>query len=142
MSKAKHGDVVRVHYTGTRTDGSEFDSSRGRDPLEFTLGSGQVIPGFDDAVTGLAVGESRRTEIAAEQAYGPHRAELVTEVARDQVPAHIELEVGGTLSVSGDDGQPFQVIVTTLTEASVTLDANHPLAGQTLIFDLELAEIV
>ena len=133
---------MRVHYTGTLTDGSEFDSSRGRDPLEFTLGSGQVIPGFEDAVDGLAVGESRRTEIPADQAYGPHRAELVTELERSQIPDHIELEVGGALSVSGDDGKPFQVRVTALTEESVTLDANHPLAGETLVFDLELTEIV
>lgn len=142
LTKAKEGDVVRVHYTGTLGDGSEFDSSRGRDPLEFTLGSGQVIPGFEAAVSGLAPGESCRTEIPAEDAYGPHRPELVTSVERAQMPDHIDLSVGGALQVTGQDGQPFTVQITEVTEEAVQLDANHPLAGETLVFDLELTEIV
>lgn len=142
LTQAKEGDVVRVHYTGTLEDGSEFDSSRGRDPLEFTLGTGQVIPGFDAAVTGLAPGESTRTEIPAEDAYGPHRPELVTMVERAQIPDHVELALGGALQVTGQDGQPFTVQITDLTEEAVQLDANHPLAGKALIFDLELTEIV
>jgi len=142
LTKAKEGDVVRVHYTGTLSDGSEFDSSRGRDPLEFTLGTGQVIPGFEAAVAGLEPGETRRTEIPAEDAYGPHRPELVTSVERAQIPDHIELAVGAALQVTGQDGQPFTVQITDLSEEAVQLDANHPLAGETLVFDLELTEIV
>ena len=142
LTKAKQGDVVRVHYTGSLTDGSEFDSSRDREPLEFTLGSGQVIPGFEAAVDGLAPGEACRTEIPSEDAYGPHRPELVVDVERAQIPEHLELSLGGELQVTGQDGSPIAMRITSLDDASVKLDANHPLAGQTLIFDIELTEVV
>lgn len=140
MEQAKAGDTVRVHYTGRLDDGSVFDSSRGREPLEFTLGGGQVIAGFDDAVTGMAPGQEKTVTIPSEQAYGPRRDEMRVQVERSQFPSDIEPQVGQRLQMS----QGGQVAVVTITEVSddqVTLDANHPLAGQDLTFDLELVSI-
>ena len=144
MQQAKQGDTVRVHYTGRLTSGEVFDSSEGTDgkPLEFTIGSQQVIPGFEAGVVGLAPGESRTITIPVEQAYGPHNPEQVIEVPRDQVPAHIDLTVGNHLQMSQEDGQSFNVLITDLTDTTVTLDANHPLAGRELVFELKLVEIV
>jgi len=145
MQQAKQGDTVRVHYTGRLTSGEVFDSSEGTDdgkPLEFTIGSQQVIPGFEAGVIGLAPGESRTITIPVEQAYGPHNPEQVIEVPRDQVPPHIDLTVGNHLQMSQEDGQSFTVLITDLTDTMVTLDANHPLAGRELVFDLKLVEIV
>jgi peptidylprolyl isomerase len=141
MPQAKAGDTVKVHYTGKLTDGTVFDSSQGREPLQFTIGSGQVIPGFEEAVTGMSTGESKTTEIPAEKAYGPHHAEMVMEVPRQHVPADIEPEVGQKLQVGTPSGQPLLVTITSVTETSVVLDANPPLAGQDLIFDITLMEI-
>ena len=145
MQQAKQGDTVRVHYTGRLTSGEVFDSSEGTGdskPLEFTIGSQQVIPGFEAGVVGLAPGESRTITIPVEQAYGPHNPEQVIEVPRDQVPPHIDLTVGNHLQMSQEDGQSFTVLITDLTDTTVTLDANHPLAGRELVFDLQLVEIV
>ena len=141
MAEAKKGDTVAVHYTGTLGDGSVFDSSKERDPLEFTLGSGQVIPGFDGAVEGLTEGESVKTTIACDQAYGPRNDDLVIETPREHIPAEVELEVGRKLQARSQEGQVTRVVVTKVTEETVTLDANHPLAGEDLTFEIELVEI-
>jgi peptidylprolyl isomerase len=141
MAHAKNGDTVRVHYTGRLEDGEVFDSSHGRQPLEFTIGSGQVIAGFDQAVSGMETGAERTVTIPAEQAYGERRPELVLHVDREHFPDHLEPNVGQQLEMSrGDDS--FVVTVAEVGEGQVTLDANHPLAGKDLIFDLELVEIV
>ncbi|GAA6163406.1 peptidylprolyl isomerase [Pelagimonas sp. KU-00592-HH] len=141
MSVAKSGDKVRIHYTGTLSDGSVFDSSEGREPLEFTLGSGQVIPGFDAGVTGMSVGEKKTVEIPCDQAYGPSHPEAIQDVPREQIPAEIPLEVGLQLQMQAPTGQVVPVTVVKITEEAVTLDANHALAGKDLTFALELVEI-
>lgn len=141
MESAQAGNVVRVHYTGKLDDGTVFDSSEGREPLEFTLGSGQVINGFDRAVTGMSVGETRSARIPAEDAYGERREDLLLEVDRQQIPEGIDLEVGTRLQLQQGDGQAVPVMVTELADDTVTLDANHPLAGHDLIFDLELVAV-
>ncbi len=142
MAAAKSGDKVRVHYTGKLADGSVFDSSDGRDPLEFTVGDGSVIPDFDAAVEGLGVGESITREIEAESAYGKYIDELVMEIERTQLPQEIPYEVGRQLQIPQEDGRAAVVTVTGVTDSSVTLDANHPLAGKDLTFQIELVEIV
>lgn len=142
MSQAVLGNTVKVHYTGTLDDGSQFDSSRGREPLTVTIGKGDLIPGFEQALLGMAEGESKSVTIESGDAYGPHRAELVQEVARAQIPPEMELEVGGAVMVRGPDGQPMRLLIRELTEDAVTLDANHPLAGEDLTFELELVQIV
>jgi FKBP-type peptidyl-prolyl cis-trans isomerase 2 len=141
MAQAQSGDVVKVHYTGRLADGTTFDTSLQRDPLEFTLGAGELIPGFEQAVLGMAPGESKTTTIPAHQAYGPHHAERVIEVERQHLPADLQLEPGQQLNLTRPDGTTITVLVTALTEARVTLDANHPLAGKELIFDIALVEI-
>ncbi|MCC5871361.1 MAG: peptidylprolyl isomerase [Gammaproteobacteria bacterium] len=142
MAEAKQGDTVRVHYTGQLADGTEFDSSRDRDPLEFQVGSGQVIAGFESAVAGMAVGDSCTTTIVAEEAYGPRRDELVVDVDRSQLPGDMDLEVGQALQVKDQNDQPFVVHVAAVADDAVKLDANHPLAGRDLTFEIELVEIV
>ncbi len=141
MAQAKSGDTVRVHYTGRLEDGSVFDSSEGREPLEFVLGAQQVIPGFEEAVDGLSPGEERSVSIPADRAYGPRREEMVLTVGRDQFPDEIQPEVGQQLQMS-QDGQVAIVTITGVSDADVTLDANHPLAGKDLMFDVQLVEIV
>ncbi|MHB9029873.1 MAG: FKBP-type peptidyl-prolyl cis-trans isomerase [Candidatus Latescibacterota bacterium] len=142
MAQAKDGDTVKVHYTGRLADGAEFDSSQGGEPLEFTIGEGQVIPGFEDAVRGMEPGEKKTITIKSEDAYGPHRDELTTQVDRGQFPSGADPEVGQQYeTVSKDSGQSFIMTVTAVRENQVTLDANHPLAGEDLTFDLELVEI-
>jgi peptidylprolyl isomerase len=140
MTRATAGNTVRVHYTGRLQDERVFDSSQGRDPLEFTLGEGKVIPGFEQAVTGMQPGEEKTVTIPAEQAYGPRREEMTAEVSRSRIPPHIEPQVGQQLQMN-QEGRAIMVTVTEVTGESVTLDANHPLAGQDLTFDLELIEI-
>jgi peptidylprolyl isomerase len=142
MPQAKKGDTVKVHYTGKLVDGTVFDSSRGGEPLQFTIGEGQVIPGFEEAVTGMSPEESRTTEIPVDKAYGHHHQEMVMEIPRNQVPADIEPEVGQRLQVGTPSGQPVVVTIVDVSEASITLDANPPLAGKDLVFDIELVEIV
>lgn len=141
MTQAKAGDTVAIHYTGTLADGSQFDSSEGRDPLRFTLGSGQIIAGLDAAITGMSQGEKKSVTIAAAEAYGDHRPEAVQAVPRAQIPAEIPLEEGGGLQVQTPDGQTIPVTVASVTDEEVTLDANHPLAGKDLTFAVELVEI-
>ncbi len=139
---AQTGDTVKVHYTGTLDDGSQFDSSAGRDPLEFRLGTGQVIQGFDDGVTGMNIGEKKTIHIPAAQAYGEQRPEMMLDIKRSEVPADITLEIGMKLMMQGQNGQPMPVTVAGLSDDDVTLDANHELAGKDLTFELELVEIV
>jgi peptidylprolyl isomerase len=142
MAQAQVGDMVKVHYTGRLADGTTFDTSREREPLEFTLGEGELIPGFEQAVLGMTAGESKTTTIPADQAYGPHRAERVIDVERHHLPPDLQPELGQQLQMTRPDGTTITVMVTTITETQVTLDANHPLAGRDLIFDIMLVEIV
>jgi len=142
MTQAKAGDTVRIHYTGTLDNGTRFDSSEGRDPLEFNLGGGQVIPGFDAAVDGMAVGESKTVTIPAAEAYGERHEQLVQQVPREMLPDTIEPAVGMQLQSQSPEGQVMNLVVTEVNDASITVDANHPLAGQALTFSIELVEIV
>lgn len=142
MPQAQHGDLVRVHYTGRLADGTTFDTSEQRAPLEFTIGEGQLIPGFEQAVLGMAPGESTTTTIPAEEAYGPHHPERVMDVERHHLPVDLQPEIGQRLNMRRQDGSTLTVVVTAVTEGQVTLDANHPLAGQDLIFDITLVEIM
>ena len=136
---AGEGDAVKVHYTGTLDDGSVFDSSRQRDPLEFTIGQGQVIEGFEQAVTGMQVGETRTVHIPSDQAYGPYRQDLVFEVEKGLLPEGTQ--VGQTLEMTQADGSRLYVTVAEIGESTATLDANHSLAGKDLNFEIELVEI-
>lgn len=142
MAEAKNGDTVKIHYTGKLDDGSVFDSSADREPLEFTIGEGNIIPGFEQAVLGMAPGDSKTINIAPDDAYGPYREEMLQQVERASIPEDIPLELGAQLSVVGQDDQQFVVTVVELDEEHVTLDANHPLAGEPLTFDIQLVEIV
>jgi peptidylprolyl isomerase len=142
MEKAKADDTVKVHYTGKFEDGTVFDSSAGRDPLEFTLGKRMVIPGFEAAAMGMSPGEKKTVNIPAEEAYGPRREEMVMEVARASMPSDIQPEVGQILQIGQSQDQMLQVMVAEVTEESVILDANHPLAGMDLVFEIELVEII
>ncbi|RMH00539.1 MAG: peptidylprolyl isomerase [Deltaproteobacteria bacterium] len=139
MSKATQGNTVRVHYKGTLDDGTVFDSSEGIDPIEFTLGEGIVIPGFEQAVLGMSPGESKTIKIPSAEAYGEHRSDLVVKVPRAALPEGVEV---GMRLEAGEPGNSFEVVVTEIAADSATLDANHPLAGQDLTFDLTLVEIV
>jgi peptidylprolyl isomerase len=141
MDSASRGQTVRVHYTGTLRDGSVFDSSQNGEPLEFTLGSGEVIPGFDEAVLGMSVGDEKTVEIPVDQAYGPHRSELLLPLERNQLPDEMTPEVGQSLQMS-DGRQTFPVTIREVGSDTVVLDANHPLAGKDLVFVLTLLEIV
>ena len=141
MERAENGNTAKVHYTGTLADGTVFDSSRKREPLEFTLGGGQVIPGFDQAVTGMAVGETKTVTIPVENAYGPRRDEMMFEVARSQFPEGLNPEKGQQLQTQTGEGHPLLVTVAEVQEEKVTLDANHPLAGKDLTFEIELVEV-
>lgn len=138
---AQQGDTVKVHYTGRLDDGSVFDSSDGGAPLEFTIGGGQMIPGFEQGVVGMAAGESRTVIIAADQAYGIYQPQGVIEVPRSDIPASLPLEVGMQLQATGRDGRPAYMTVLELSADRVKLDGNHPLAGKDLTFDLQLVEI-
>ncbi len=141
MSTAKQGDNVSIHYTGTLNDGTEFDSSEGREPLSFEIGSGQIIPGFSNAVEGMAVGETKTVTISPDQAYGDYNAEMVQEVPRSNIPDDIELVEGVALSATSPDGQVIHFKVIAFDDDNVKLDGNHPLAGQELTFALELVSI-
>lgn len=141
MQKVQDGDQVKVHYHGKLRSGETFDSSQGRDPLEFTVGSGQVIKGFDDGVKGMEVGEKKTVEIGADNAYGPKESGNVIEFPKDQFPPNLNPEAGMQLMMSSGNGQQFPVKVVEVKEDVVVLDANHPLAGQDLIFDIEVVDI-
>lgn len=139
--QAKQGDTVHVHYKGSLEDGTVFDSSEGSEPLQFTIGSGDVIPGFEEAIVGMDLGDHKQTTIPADQAYGARREELVFQVEREQLPPNSDVSVGDFLRIGFPDGRTANVQVAEMDDASVTLDANHPLAGKTLVFDLTLVSI-
>lgn len=141
MQQVKSGDTVKVHYHGKLADGTTFDSSEGREPLEFEVGSGSVITGFDSGVTGMTVGEKKTVTILVDEAYGQKQEDLYMEFPRDRFPADVIPEAGMQLNMSNGQGQDFPVIIKEVNEDSVILDANHPLAGEDLTFDLELVEI-
>jgi peptidylprolyl isomerase len=140
--QVKTGDVVRVHYTGTLLDGSQFDSSVGRNPLEFTVGAGQMIAGFDAGVLGMAVGEKKTLQIDPDHGYGQSNPEAIIEFPRTNVPEGMEIEIGMQLNLQNEYGQPVPVVIMEITEEVVIMDANHSLAGKDLIFEVELVEIV
>jgi peptidylprolyl isomerase len=142
MQQVKSGDKVKVHYHGRLTSGETFDSSEGRQPLEFEVGSGMVIKGFDDGVTGMKVGDKKTINISAENAYGEKNQDMLIEYPKSQFPEQIELQVGTDLMMSSASGQQFQVKIAEIKAEVVVLDANHPLAGEELVFDIELVEIV
>ncbi len=142
MAEVKTGDTIRLHYTGTLTDGTTFDSSAGREPLEFTVGSGQIIPGLDKAMPGMTPGDTKKVEIPAEEAYGAHDADRAQTVPRDQLPDEIPAEVGTQLQLQSPEGQAIPVVISDVSDETITIDANHPLAGKDLVFDVELVEIV
>ena len=142
MQQVKNGDTIKVHYHGKLTDGSTFDSSEGREPLEFTVGSGAVIQGFDDGVTGMTIGEKKTINIPADEAYGQKDEDRVMDFPIDRFPPDMKPELGMQLNMSNGEGQNIPVVITEINDDSITLDANHPLAGEELVFDLELVEIV
>ncbi|MEX0655542.1 MAG: peptidylprolyl isomerase [Phycisphaeraceae bacterium] len=141
MPQAKQGDTVKVHYTGKLADGTVFDSSVEREPIEFQLGAGQILPGFEQAVEGLEPGEKTTTTIPAADAYGDRSEEAIVKVQRTQLPEDLKPEVGQQLQMQQPDGQPIPVRVTDVSEEDITLDANHPLAGKDLAFEIELVEV-
>jgi peptidylprolyl isomerase len=141
MIKAKNGDEVKVHYRGTLEDGTEFDSSHEREPVGFTIGQGQVIQVFERAVVGMATGESQKVKVPSEEAYGERREELVVQVNRSEIPENIELEAGLRLKLMQADGNPAVVVVTDMDDEKVTLDGNHPLAGQDLHFEITVVAV-
>ena len=142
MTQAKAGDAVKVHYTGKLADGDIFSTSTQGDPLQFIIRKGQTIPGFDQAVEGMQVGESKRIEVSSEQAYGPYLDDLVIQVDCKELPPDLDPKVGDRLQIQQEDGRAIPVSVIDLTDEAVTLDANHPWAGKDLTFELELVEIL
>lgn len=141
MQQAKRGDTVKIHYKGQLDDGTIFDTSEDGEPIEFTIGEGNVIPGFEDAVVGMATGEKKTEKIEAERAYGQHRPDLVFTIDRDQLPKGTSVDVGDFLKIGFADGGSASVQVAEIDDKSVKLDANHPLAGKDLTFDLTLVSI-
>jgi peptidylprolyl isomerase len=142
MPQAKDGDTVKVHYTGRLEDGTVFDSSTDREPLQFSIGEGRIIPGFEQGVMGMEPGETKIVHIPADNAYGALRKELVLVVDKSKIPDHLKPEVGQQLQLNQPDGRTVAVRVTQMSGSKVTLDANHPLAGKDLTFDIELVEII
>jgi peptidylprolyl isomerase len=142
MAQVKEGDTVTVHYTGSLDDGTEFDSSRDKEPLRFTIGSGQIISGFEEALIGMAVGESKKVKIPAESAYGLPRQDMIATIEKKELPSHVSPQLGQRMEITQPDGQAFAVTIVAMTETSVTLDANHPLAGKDLNFDITLVEVM
>jgi peptidylprolyl isomerase len=141
MAEAKLGDTVKVHYTGKFDDGTVFDSSEGGDPLEFTIGSGQLIQGFDNAVIGMNTGESKTEKIESDHAYGPRTDQMIVTVERTQLPDDMEPEIGQPVQLQDQSGRPVPAVISDITETTVTFDANHPLAGRDLVFEITLVEI-
>ncbi|MEL6806555.1 MAG: peptidylprolyl isomerase [Pseudomonadota bacterium] len=141
MAEIKNGDTVRIHYTGTLKDGTTFDSSEGRDPLEFVVGAGHIIKGLDVALPGMQAGDKKSVSIDCADAYGPINPALHQGVPRDAIPDDIELEVGMQLQMQTPQGQPMPVTVTAIDDEQVMLDANHPLAGRDLVFDFEVVSV-
>ncbi|MBP3191320.1 FKBP-type peptidyl-prolyl cis-trans isomerase [Natronogracilivirga saccharolytica] len=141
MATIKEGDTVKVHYTGKVSDGTVFDSSKEREPLEFTVGEGKLIPGFEKAVVGMNPGDTTTVSIPTEEAYGEKRDDMVVDVERNQIPDDIDPEVGQQLQIQQKDGGAIPVVITNVTDDTVKLDANHPLAGQELTFEIEVVEV-
>jgi peptidylprolyl isomerase len=141
VSRVKDGDTVKVHYTGKLEDGTVFDSSKEREPIQITLGRGEVIPGFEEALLNMKVGEKKTARIPVDSAYGSRRADLIVSLDRSRLPTDIQPEVGQYLRIEGESGNSLRVLVKETSEQKVTLDGNHPLAGQDLTFDIELVEI-
>lgn len=141
MSKAEEGNTVKVHYTGKTDNGNVFDSSDGRDPLKFKLGEGKVIPGFENAVLGMEIGDKKTINIPKDKAYGPYNNDLVAKVKKENLPKDLKVEIGQRLQINPSDKVPFAVTIIKVEEEDVTLDGNHPLAGEDLIFDIELVAI-
>jgi peptidylprolyl isomerase len=142
MSRVKRGDTVKVQYTGRLENGDVFDASGEKEPVKLKIGNSEVIPGFEQAIMGMTPGESKTTKISALRAYGPHREELVVEIEKERINDDIEPQIGQRLQIKQPDGQEFIVTVTEVSDQKVKLDANHPLAGKDLIFDINLIEIV
>lgn len=142
MAKAKEGDQVRVHYTGKLPTGEQFDTSEGRDPLEFTLGAKQVIPGFENGIVGMDEGETKTVEIQKDEAYGDYRDDLVVKFKKEDFPQDITPEVGKQVELSTQDGKRVPTIIKDIQGEEVHLDANHPLAGKDLVFDIELVKVL
>lgn len=142
MAQARIGDTVRVHYTGSLEDGTVFDSSVGSEPMEFTIGQNMMIPGFENAVIGMDEGDSRTVSIPPDEAYGDHNQDHVAVVERSEIPSSINPKTGMMLQATSDEGIVTPVTITEVTEDTVTLDANHPLAGKRLIFEIRLLEII
>jgi len=141
MVKVEHGNTVKIHYTGKLDDGTVFDSSLDRDPLEFTIGAGKVIIGFEEGVIGMSHGESKTILVSPDKAYGPHRDELFTVIERSKLPASPEPEVGGRLNIHQEDGNMVPAVITAVSQSEIRLDINNPLAGKNLNFDVKLVEI-
>lgn len=141
MAQAKSGDKVSIHYTGKLTDGTVFDSSEGRDPLNFTIGEKTIIPALEDACIGMEEGDDATVNIAAADAYGPHQEEAIQTVERSMLPEEVELTVGNQLQATAPDGQQMILTIVSVQDDTVTLDANHPLAGKDLVFDIEMVKI-
>ena len=142
MAQVKDGDVVRVHYTGKITNGEQFDSSTGREPLEFTVGAGQMIKGFDAAIPGMKVGEKKTINILPEDAYGVKDEQAIIEFPKENIPKEMKPEVGMKLQLRNENGQPFPVTIAEIKDDIIVLDANHSLAGKELVFDIELVEVL
>lgn len=142
MSQVKSGDVVRIHYTGKLADGTQFDSSAGREPLEFKVGSGQIISGLDRQIQGMKQGESGTLNIPAAEAYGARDESQVQAVPRSALPPELDVKVGSNLQATTQDGNQISLTVVGVGDDEITVDANHPLAGHDLIFDIEVVEIV
>jgi len=142
MSRVKEGDTVKVHYTGRLEDGTQFDTSEGREPLEITVGEGNIIPGFEKSVVGMEPGENKTVTLPPEDAYGDHKPEMIQTVGRDQIPPEIDLRPGVQLRASNQSGQTFLLTVVDVSDSTVTVDANHPLAGKDLTFEIEVVDVV
>ena len=142
MKNAQKGDTVKVHFTGKLDDGTEIASSQNGIPLEFTIGEGKLIPGFEEGAIGMSEGDHKTVHLEPSQAFGERRAELISKVPRDEIPDHIDLKVGLPLEVSSSSGNALRVLVTEISDDEVTLDANHELAGHSVTFDIELVELV
>lgn len=141
MTQAARGDTVHLHYTGTLSDGTTFDSSKGREPLVFQVGAGQIIKGLDAAIPGMAVGETKKVEVACDEAYGPVNPGMRQDVPRSEFPKDVPSEIGTRLQMRTQAGDPIPVTIVESNDKVITLDANHPLAGKDLIFDIELVSV-
>ena len=142
MHQAKRGDSVRVHYTGKMNNGTKFDTSRDGNPLEFTIGEGKIIPGFEKIVIGMKLGDTKTVTVPSDEAYGPRRDDRIITVDRDQVPEDSNPRVGQQIQMHGQGGESIPAMITGVTKKLVTMDANHPLAGKDLTFSVELIEIL